>query len=181
MRKSGVLLPITSLDSSYGIGCFSKEAYQFADFLCESGQSLWQILPLGHTGYGDSPYQAFSAFAGNPYMIDLCTLKEEGLLTEEELKNGPHKENTGRINYSEQYEKRYPLLRKAYERSNFADDENYKSFYSENEYWLSDYSLFMAIKQSFGGRMWLQWPDDIKFGRSKEEYRSRCPFHGAWE
>ena len=173
MRKAGILLPITSLPSDYGIGCFSKEAYEFADFLSESGQTLWQILPLGHTGYGDSPYQAFSAFAGNPYMIDLCTLKDEGLLTDEELKSAPQKENTGKVNYSEQYEKRYPLLRKAYERSNFKENENYKRFYRENEYWLSNYSLFMAVKQNFGGRMWLEWPDDIKYGKSKEEYAKR--------
>ena len=171
MRKSGILLPITSLGSEYGIGCFSKEAYDFIDFLYNNGQSLWQILPLGHTGFGDSPYQSFSAFAGNPYMIDLNTLIDEGLITRQECQKALPKENTGRINYSDQYQKRYPLLRKAYARSNFNMDAHYRTFYSQNEYWLGDYSLFMALKEHFGGCMWTKWPEDIKQGKNKEKYQ----------
>ena len=115
-RGAGILLPITSLPSKYGIGCFSKSAYEFVDWLKEAGQSYWQILPLGPTSYGDSPYQSFSTYAGNPYFISLEALIEEGVLTEEECDEADFGEEPGTIDYGKMYESRYPLLRKAYER-----------------------------------------------------------------
>lgn len=169
MRKSGILMPVTSIPSPYGIGCFSKEAYDFADFLKESGQSIWQILPLGHTGFGDSPYQSFSAFAGNPYMIDLCSLADEGLISYEECE--PLTDSSCRVDYSKQYELRYPLLRKAHLKSKDKYKSDYIEFKESQKFWLNDYSLFMALKEHFGGRIWTKWPDDIKFGQSKEKYR----------
>ena len=117
-RSAGVLLSITSLPSKYGIGCFSKSAYDFVDWLREAGQSCWQILPLGPTSYGDSPYQSFSTFAGNPYFISLEALVEEGVLTEEECEAVDFGKEPGTIDYEKLYKGRYPLLRKAYERSN---------------------------------------------------------------
>ncbi len=161
MKKSGVLLPVTSLPSDYGIGCFSKSAYDFVDFLKESGQSYWQILPLGHTGYGDSPYQSFSAFAGNPYMISLEALTEEGLLTKDEC-NILALENDGFVDYSLQFNHRYTLLYKAFERWDSFKEEQYKKFTAENEFWLEDYSLFMALKYHFGNMSSLSWEDGIR-------------------
>ena len=115
MRASGILLPVASLPSRYGIGCFSKEAYEFVDRLEEAGQSYWQILPLGPTGYGDSPYQSFSTFAGNPYFIDLETLVKEGLLTEEECDACDFGDNAEYIDYEKIYLSRFKVLRKAFE------------------------------------------------------------------
>ena len=120
-RASGVLLPVFSLPSKYGIGCFSKEAYKFIDLLQEAGQSCWQLLPLGPTGYGDSPYQSFSTFAGNPYFIDLKTLIKEGLLTKKECKEYDFGENAGYIDYEKIYRARFKVLKKAYGR--FQKDE----------------------------------------------------------
>jgi len=117
MRAGGILLPITSLPSKYGIGCFSKEAYEFVDFLAEAGQKYWQILPLGPTSYGDSPYQSFSTFAGNPYFIDLDALAEEGVLTEEECGACDFGSDPEQVDYGKIYKSRFLLLRKAYERS----------------------------------------------------------------
>ena len=149
MRASGILLPVASLPSRYGIGCFSKEAYEFVDRLEEAGQSYWQILPLGPTGYGDSPYQSFSTFAGNPYFIDLETLVKEGLLTEEECDACDFGDNAEYIDYEKIYLSRFKVLRKAFER--FAADDVYDAFVSENGYWLEDYALYMAIKDALGG------------------------------
>ena len=121
-RESGILLSITSLPSRYGIGCFSKEAYEFVDRLKEAGQSYWQILPLGPTSYGDSPYQSFSTFAGNPYFISLEDLIQEGVLTEEECSRADFGSRPDFVDYAKVYEERYPLLRKAYERSSISLD-----------------------------------------------------------
>ena len=110
MRKCGVLMPVASLPSRFGIGGFSKEAYDFVDFLEQGGQSLWQILPLGPTGYGDSPYQSFSTFAGNPYYISLDALIEDGLLTEEECEAADYGDNPDYINYEKIYNTRIALL-----------------------------------------------------------------------
>ena len=119
-RESGILLPITSLPSPYGIGCFSREAYEFIDYLKKAGQSYWQILPLGPTSYGDSPYQSFSTFAGNPYFISLEDLIEEGVLTREECAQADPEVQEDSIDYAKLYEERYPLLRLAYERSDIS-------------------------------------------------------------
>ena len=150
-RASGILLPIASLPSPYGIGTLSKCAYDFVDFLQRAGQKYWQILPLGPTGYGDSPYQSFSTFAGNPYFIDLDRLAEEGLLTEEECREcertAEGKENT--IDYEMLYRTRFLVLKKAYERSSFRDQKEYQEFLEENREWLDNYCLYMAVKNHF--------------------------------
>lgn len=160
MKKAGILLPITSLPSKYGIGCFSKSAYEFVDFLSLSGQSYWQILPLGQTGYGDSPYQSPSSFAGNPYMISLDTLIEKELLSREECDFCDFGAGENYVDYEKQYNNRYPLLRKAYSR--FVPDEAFENFKRESSYWLLDYALFMAVKGRYGGKEWLSWDEDIK-------------------
>ena len=129
-RASGVLLPIFSLPSKYGIGCFSKEAYQFIDRLKAAGQSYWQILPLGPTGYGDSPYQSFSTFAGNPYFIDLETLTGEGLLTAQECEYGCEGIREDKIDYEKIYKTRFQILEKAFSR--FGENDEYRAFVSEN-------------------------------------------------
>ena len=148
-RESGILLSIASLPSRYGIGCFSKEAYEFVDRLKEAGQSYWQILPLGPTSYGDSPYQSFSTFAGNPYFISLEDLIQEGVLTEEECSRADFGSRPDFVDYAKVYEERYPLLRKAYERSSISLDPEFRKFRDENRWWLEDYALFMAVKARF--------------------------------
>ena len=162
-RESGILLPITSLPSPYGIGCFSGEAYEFVDQLKEAGQSLWQILPLGPTSYGDSPYQSFSTFAGNPYFISLEELIREGVLTAAECDAVDFGADPGSVNYAKVYAGRYPLLRKAYERSNISQNQDFLTFCGENDWWLADYALFMAVKSHFDGQAWTKWPEDIRF------------------
>ena len=158
-RAAGILLSITSLPSRYGIGCFSKSAYDFVDWLKAAGQTYWQILPLGCTSYGDSPYQSFSTFAGNPYFISLEALIEEGVLTEEECGSVDWGSDERDIDYETIYKQRYPLLRKAYERSNISRNEAYQNFVAENQWWLSDYALFMAVKDRFEGKSWNEWPE----------------------
>ena len=172
-RSAGILLPITCLPSRYGIGCFSKEAYDFVDWLWQAGQSYWQILPLGPTSYGDSPYQSFSTFAGNPYFISLEQLIEDGLLTEEECDAADLGDKADDINYEKLYYNRYPLLRKAYERADLDHDDAFKTFTQENFWWLDDYALFMAVKERFGGVEWTKWAEDIKlrWGYSMDYYR----------
>ena len=159
-RASGVLLPIFSLPSKYGIGCFSKEAYQFIDRLKAAGQSYWQILPLGPTGYGDSPYQSFSTFAGNPYFIDLETLTGEGLLTAQECEYGCEGIREDKIDYEKIYKTRFQILEKAFSR--FGENDEYRAFVSENQFWLEDYSLYMAIKDRNGGVSWNEWEEPLK-------------------
>ena len=151
MRKSGVLLPVSSIPSKYGIGTFSKQAYEFIDLLAQAGQSYWQILPLGPTGYGDSPYQSFSTFAGNPYYIDLETLIEEGLLTGKECDSYDFGDNAEYIDYEKIYLSRFKALRKAFENSHIEQDEDFQAFIRENSYWLDDYAMYMAVKNSFDG------------------------------
>ena len=112
MRKSGILLHVTSLPSPYGIGTMGQEAYNFIDFLVASGQRVWQVLPIGHTSYGDSPYQSYSSYAGNPYLIDLDLLCEEGYLTKEDLAHIPRENNSTKVDYGALYERRYPILKK---------------------------------------------------------------------
>lgn len=172
-RTAGILLPITSLPSRYGIGCFSKSAYDFIDWLKEAGQTYWQILPLGPTSYGDSPYQSFSTFAGNPYFISLETLIAEGVLTREECQSADFGDTPDDIQYEKMYRGRYPLLYKAYERSHICDDPDYQRFTEENDWWLSDYALFMAVKDQFDGSSWDKWPEDIRLRKQSamEEFR----------
>lgn len=172
-RAAGILLAISSLPSKYGIGCFSKSAYDFVDWLKDAGQTYWQILPLCPTSYGDSPYQSFSTFAGNPYFISLEALIEEGVLTQEECDSADFGDDPTDIDYEKLYNTRYPLLRKAYERSKISENAAYQQFVQENNWWLSDYALFMAIKDRFDGKPWTDWPEDIRlrWGFAMEYYR----------
>lgn len=159
-RCSGILLPVSSLPSKYGIGCFSKSAYEFVDKLKDAGQTYWQILPLGPTGYGDSPYQSFSSFSGNPYFISLDDFINDGLLSAEECEIS---DCSGLdIDYHHLYNTRYTLLFKAYKRSDIINKPQYIEFCSKNAQWLDDYALFMAVKEHFGGVSWDLWDDDIR-------------------
>ena len=171
MRKCGVLMPISSLPSRFGIGGFSKEAYDFVDFLAAGGQSLWQILPLGPTGYGDSPYQSFSTFAGSPYYISLDALIEEGLLTEQECESCDYGDNPEYVNYEKIYNTRFKLLRMAFDRANILENEEYKSFVEENKEWLKDYAMYMAIKDSKNGIAWIEWDEDIRLRKPEAMVR----------
>ena len=177
-RAAGILMPITSLPGKYGIGCFSAEAYAFVDFLQQAGQSYWQILPIHPTGYGDSPYQSFSTYAGNPYFIDLEKLTEEGVLEKAECDKMDFGKSETDIDYEKQFCSRYILLRKAYERSNISKNGAYQQFVAENGWWLSDYALFMALKEFFGGAAWQEWPEDIRlrYGYAMDYYRRELYF-----
>lgn len=165
-RSSGILFHPTSLPGKYGIGTLGKEAYAFIDFLKKSRQKLWQIFPLGPTGYGDSPYQSFSSFAGNPYLIDFDLLIEAHLLSEEDLRDVFFGDNEEYIDYGAIYNQKYPLLRKAYENFKSSDNhemrENLEHFKRENASWLNDYSLYISLKNHFNGLPWNEWVHDIK-------------------
>ena len=191
MRECGILLPVASLPSPYGIGAFSKEAYEWADALKRAGQGYWQVLPFGPTGYGDSPYQSFSAFAGNPYFIDLEQLIAEGLLTKEECDQADFGPSRRYISYDRIYYERFPLLRKAYERwkRNMAVDEgeeNGKAEYTDRiqaaVHRLSEerliretreYCFYMALKDHFQSKSWYLWESDIRLRKPEamESYR----------
>lgn len=158
-------MPISSLPSPYGIGSFSKEAYAFVDFLEQAGQKLWQILPLGPTGYGDSPYQSFSTFAGNPYYIDLENLIRRGYLTRQECEEADLGDKDSCVDYEKQYYNRFPLLEKAYLTAMEAGAEQipeYQAFKQKNAFWLEDYALYMAIKEAFNGICWIEWEEKIR-------------------
>ena len=182
MRASGILLPISSIPSNYGIGCFSKEAYAFVDQLAEAGQKYWQILPLGPTGYGDSPYQSFSTFAGNPYFIDLEELIQRDLLTAAECAECDWGGSKSYVDYEKVYlssfyqmdgkEKELQLIR-----------EEMEAFEKEQGFWLADYCLYMAIKDSLEGISWNQWPEDLKtrkpeaLAKAREELKEDISFY----
>ena len=136
-----------------------KEAFRFIDFLAAAGQKYWQLLPLGPTGYGDSPYSSYSSFAGNPYLIDLDLLIEEGLLTQSEVDAVEWGGNPAKTDYGRLYEGRYPLLRKAYERGRDGLQKEFDVFCRENAGWLDNYTLYMAVKAHFGMKSWTAWPD----------------------
>ena len=161
-RSAGILLPVSSLPSPYGIGCFSQEAYDFVDWLKDAGQTYWQILPLGVTSYGDSPYQSFSAFAGNPYFISLDELVKEGVLTAEECKKAKFGRKADDIDYSQLYKERGRLLRLAYSRSDIGHNAEFAAFCEQNKWWLDDFALFMAVKDRFEGKPWIEWAEDIR-------------------
>ncbi|MCX7820518.1 MAG: 4-alpha-glucanotransferase [Brevinematales bacterium] len=158
-RKGGILLHISSLPGEYGIGTLGKEAYDFVDLLEECGQKLWQILPIGPTGYGDSPYQVFSAFAGNPLFIDLSMFVEEKILKKEELDILFSEKNY--IDYGKIYKFKFSLLRKIFNTLKKELDKDYYEFYEKNEFWLDDYSTFMALKK-LDERSWIEWNIDFK-------------------
>ena len=161
MRCSGILMHISSLPGPYGIGTMGKQAFRFIDFLEESGQSVWQILPLTPTGYGDSPYQSCSTFAGNHYLIDLDALVEEGLLKKEEVESVQWSVSQTKADFGLLYNNRLNVLRKAFER--FTAKEELDTFCAKNGSWLPDFALFMALKGRFGGKPWYQWDKELKF------------------
>lgn len=167
MRKSGILLPVFSLPSPHGIGTFGKAAFRFVDFLKAAGQRYWQILPLHPTGFGDSPYQCFSAFAGNPYFIDLDILCDEGLLLPEETEAAALGFDTERVDYGRQYARRLPLLRRAFSR--FVPGAAFAAFCAKEEKWLSPYARFMALKTANDARRGTH-------GRIKRQLPTRCGF-----
>ncbi len=182
-RACGVLCPIFSLPSPYGIGTFGKDAYEFADKLKKAKQSYWQILPLGPTGYGDSPYQSFSTYAGNPYFIDLDILREDGLLTITECEEVSVSANPADIDYESMYYTRFPVLKKAFTRFNPALDKRYDEFVKANAFWVNDYALYMAVKDSFGGKSFIEWDEDIRLRKKKavarysEELKDEIAFY----
>ncbi|MCT4562889.1 MAG: 4-alpha-glucanotransferase [Maledivibacter sp.] len=166
-RGSGILLHITSLPSPYGIGDFGKQAYKFVDFLETAGQKYWQILPLGTTGYGDSPYQSFSAYAGNPYFIDFDLLIEEGHLRKEDMENIDFGDDHRKVDYEKIFNNKMTILRCAYHKAKESIKEEMLIFKEENIYWIDEYSLYMTIKTSFGLKSWRQWDEDIKIRKPK--------------
>lgn len=172
-RGAGLLLPISSLPSPYGIGTLGREAYKFVDYLTEAGQKYWQVLPVGPTSYGDSPYQSFSAFAGNPYFIDLDYLVEEGLITKAQIKKFPWGDNAEYIDYATVYNSRFKILRMAFENSDYANEDAYRQFEKDNSYWLDDYSLYMAVKFHFDNKEWATWDYDIKARQTEAINRYR--------
>jgi len=165
-REAGILLPVASLPSKYGIGCFSKEAYEFVDSLVAANQHYWQILPLGPTGYGDSPYQSFSTFAGNPYFIDPEDLIKRGWISEKECDSYDFGDNAQFIDYEKIYLSRFKMLRTAFKNSNIEKDADFKKFVKDNASWLDDYALYMAVKTSKGNVCWVEWDEDIKLRKS---------------
>ena len=159
-RSSGILMPISSLPSPYGIGTFGKAAYEYADFLAACGLTYWQVLPLGQTSYGDSPYQSFSSFAGNPYFIDFDMLIEEGLLEKSDLEGINWGTNPRYVDYGKIWESRYKVLALAKKRGWDANLEDINSFRAENHRWIEEYALYMACKKHFGMKSWIEWEDD---------------------
>ena len=165
-RSAGILMPISSLPSNYGIGTLGKEAYKFVDFLVKAKQSYWQILPLGPTSYGDSPYQSFSSHAGNPYFIDLDLLIEDGLLDKKDLR-GLNPKNKNYIDYGFIYETRFKVLYKAYKNGFKKDINSFYNFIDSNPF-IADYAFYMAIKEHFDMKSWIDWPDeDIRRRKSE--------------
>ncbi len=160
MRESGVLMHITSLPGKYGVGTMGQKAYEFIDFLKVAGQSYWQILPLTPTGYGNSPYQSNSTFAGNPYLIDLEMLAQAGLLTREELDAVQWGDREDYVDFGLLYQNKLNVLRKAFARHGFTD--NFARFKAKNDWWLPNYAAYMVLKEHFEGKAWYRWPDALK-------------------
>ncbi len=160
MRSCGILMHISSLPSPYGIGTFGKEAERFADWLRDAGQKYWQVLPIGPTGYGDSPYQPFSSFAGNPLLIDLDELVENGFLAKKSVEDADYGADPSYVDFDKVNKTKMALLREAF--AGFTDDVGYTSFVMDEQDWLDDYALFTALKEKFGGKPWTMWDEDIK-------------------
>ncbi len=182
MRSCGVLMHLTSLSSPYGVGAMGQAARDFADFLASAGQTWWQILPIGPTSYGDSPYQSFSTFAGNPYLIDLDELEREGLLKKSEYQNEDWGDDPSKADFGLLYQKRYPILRKAVRRLLKNPPADYAAFLADNDSWLPDYALFMALKDAHGGKSWREWEEPIRkrepaaLEKAKAKYASKVAF-----
>ena len=162
MRASGILMHITSLPGPYGVGTMGKESYKFIDFLANAGQKYWQILPLTPTGYGDSPYQSYSTFAGNHYLIDLDLLAEEGLLETAEITACNWGDDPNKVDFGLLYENRMGLLRKAFSRHQDTD-ESFAKFRARNDWWLPPYVDYMGLKAQNSGKPWYQWEDSLKY------------------
>mgnify|MGYP005958321795 FL=1 len=183
MRTSGVLMPISSLPSPYGIGTMGKQARKFVDFLVRGGQKYWQILPICPTSYGDSPYQSFSSFAGNPYFIDLEYLCKDKLLTKKECESFKWGSNPKYVDYGIMYESRYALLRKAYVRFMKKKPQDFDEFCEKEKQWLDDYALFMALKDANDGQAWSKWDKDLRLRKkeameaAKEQYAEEIRFY----
>lgn len=183
MRSSGILMHISSLPTPYGIGTMGKEARKFADFLEKAGQKYWQILPICPTSYGDSPYQSFSSFAGNPYFIDLDTLCKEKLLKKSECESFPWGSNPHYVDYGVMYQSRYQLLKLAYARFVKAIPEDFYRFCAEEAYWLDDYTLFMALKDAHDGAAWSEWEEELRLRRwdaleaARQQYAEDIAFY----
>ena len=171
MRESGILMHITSLPGAYGVGSMGKSAFDFIDFLYEAGQKCWQILPLTPTGYGDSPYQSCSAFAGNPYLIDFSLLTEQGLLTREQLNAFSWGEDEAKVDFFLQYQNKLSALRLAFQA--FDNWEALDEFCLRNSNWLSDYALYMALKAENENKPWYAWPEKEKFRQPEALYQAR--------
>lgn len=186
MRKSGILMHISSLPNNYGIGTMGKEAYNFVDYLKKCGQSLWQILPLSQTSFGDSPYQSFSIYAGTPYFISLDTLEEEGLLEHEEFAEIKWCDDQRYVDYAVMYENFYKVMKLAYKRFLLKKNGNvsgeYEAFKEENE-WLRNYSLFMALKDAHGGKAWSEWEKPLRMrepaaiAKAEKKYAKEMDFY----
>lgn len=159
-RSCGILMHISSLPSPYGIGTFGKEAERFADWLKSAGQKYWQVLPIGPTGYADSPYQPFSSFAGNPLLIDLDDLVESGWLAKSSLDDADYGADPAFVDFDKVSRSKMALLREAF--AGFTDDVGYTSFVIDEQDWLDDYALFTALKSKFGGKPYTQWDEDVK-------------------
>ncbi|MEA4964743.1 MAG: 4-alpha-glucanotransferase [Oscillospiraceae bacterium] len=182
MRSSGILMHISSLPGPYGIGSLGREAYRFVDFLRNAKQRYWQILPVGPTGYGDSPYQTFCIFAGNHYLIDLDALVEAGLLRKEETTADQWSDRPDRVDYGCLFERRLPVLRKAFARFD-RDDAAFAGFVEAERDWLEEYGLYMALKEHFSGQSWTMWPEPIRYRRPeavkqyRREFQEEIEFH----
>ena len=180
-RSAGILLPVSSLPSKYGIGTFGKAAYDWVDFLAEARQKYWQVLPLGPTSYGDSPYQSFSAFAGNPYFVDLELLCDQGLLTEADCKAFTWGAKKKQVDYGTVYLHRETVLRKAF--ANFTDSKKLAAFRRKNKSWVEDYALYMAIKAKMDLKAWNEWDEDIRMRRPealkkwREQVKNDVDYH----
>ena len=160
MRESGILMHISSLPGPYGIGSMGKPAFEFVDFLEKAGQRCWQILPLNPTGYGDSPYQSCSAYAGNHYLIDLDSLVDDGLLEQSELDSVTWCQKDTSVDFGIQYSNRLNVLRKAFKRH--GETEAFARFRAANDSWLPIYVAYMGLKDKYGSKPWYQWPEDVK-------------------
>jgi len=183
MRTSGILMHISSLPSKYGIGTMGREAKRFVNFLVEAGQTYWQILPICPTSYGDSPYQSFSSFAGNPYFIDLEKLCQAGLLRDAECEAYDWGPKETEADFGILYENRYDLLKKAYARFAKKKPKSFEEFCENEKEWLEDYAIFMALKDVNGGAAWYQWEKELKFReeaamkRVREQYKEEIEFY----
>ena len=183
-RSAGILLPVFSLPGPYGIGSLGREARAFAEFLHNAGQRWWQVLPVGPTGAGNSPYTSESTFAGNPLLIDLEDLRDQGLLTEAELSAARVPEGAP-IDYAALYESREALLRRAFSRLGGAEAQSVRDFAAANP-WLGEYALYRALKARFGQTAWFDWPDKdllnhdpAALAAARQELAEDIAFHQA--